>query len=113
MSGVPRAGGQGVCRPADLRPRAFIERAHDYLERPCPVWVFASPADFNAHLGSAGAGEHSAPGRWVVPHRRIADRAAMNLKLPVAPAIKWCTPLRLPWDHHARCDSNDYWCTRV
>ena len=40
--------------------------------------------------------------------RIAADRAAMLALPPVAPAIGWCSSLRLPRDHYIRLDSNDY-----
>jgi transposase len=101
-----------ICRPADPEAKGLIERAHDYLERSfLPGRVFASPADFNAQLGDWLALVNTRTRRALgcAPTDRIyADRAAMLSLPPVAPAVGWCSSLRLPRDYYVRLDSNDY-----
>src|SRR6201993_70107 len=101
-----------ICRPADPEAKGLIERCHDYLERSfLPGRTFASPADFNAQLTAWLAITNTRPRRALgcSPADRIgADRAAMLALPPVAPAVGWCSSLRLPRDHYVRLDSNDY-----
>ncbi|HUO36921.1 MAG TPA: IS21 family transposase [Mycobacterium sp.] len=101
-----------ICRPADPEAKGLIERAHDYLERSfLPGRTFASPADFNAQLADwlALINTRSRRALGCGPSDRIgADRAAMLGLPPVAPAVGWCSSLRLPRDHYVRLDSNDY-----
>ena len=101
-----------ICRPADPEAKGLIERAHDYLERSfLPGRTFASPADFNAQLADWLAIVNTRPRRALgcAPCDRIgADRAAMLALPPVAPAVGWCSSLRLPRDHYVRLDGNDY-----
>ena len=101
-----------VCRPADPEAKGLVERLHDYLERSfLPGRTFASPADFNAQLGSwlarANARHHRSLG--CAPAERVdADRAAMVGLPPVPPVVGWRGSLRLPRDHYVRLDGNDY-----
>ena len=76
-----------------------------------PGRTFASPADFNAQLANWLAIVNTRPRRALgcAPTDRIgADRAAMLALPPVAPAVGWCSSLRLPRDYYVRLDSNDY-----
>jgi len=101
-----------VCRPADPEAKGLIERSHDYLERSfLPGRTFASPADFNTQMTDWLAVANTRTRRVLgcAPADRItADRAAMLALPPVAPAVGWCSSLRLPRDHYIRLDSNDY-----
>ena len=101
-----------ICRPADPEAKGLIERSHDYLERSfLPGRTFASPADFNAQLANWLAIVNTRTRRALgcAPTDRIgADRAAMLALPPVAPAVGWCSSLRLPRDYYVRLDSNDY-----
>lgn len=101
-----------VCRPADPEAKGLIERSHDYLERSfLPGRAFASPADFNAQLADwlALANTRTRRALGCAPSDRIAaDQAAMLALPPVAPAVGWCSSLRLPRDHYLRLDGNDY-----
>ena len=101
-----------ICRPADPEAKGLIERSHDYLERSfLPGRTFASPADFNAQLANWLAIVNTRTRRALgcTPTDRIgADRAAMLALPPVAPAVGWCSSLRLPRDYYVRLDSNDY-----
>jgi transposase len=101
-----------ICRPVDPEAKGLVERLHDYLERSfLPGRTFASPADFNAQLGSwlarANARHHRSLG--CAPAERVdADRAAMVGLPPVPPVVGWRGSLRLPRDHYVRLDGNDY-----
>lgn len=101
-----------VCRPGDPEAKGLIERSHDYLERSfLPGRTFASPADFNAQLADWLAVVNTRTRRALgcAPADRItADRVAMLALPPVAPAVGWCSSLRLPRDHYIRLDGNDY-----
>lgn len=101
-----------VCRPADPEAKGLVERAHDYLERSfLPGRTFASPADFNTQMADwlAVANTRNRRALGCAPADRIdADRAAMLALPPVAPAVGWCSALRLPRDHYIRLDGNDY-----
>jgi len=89
-----------ICRPADPEAKGLVERLHDYLEYLersfLPGRRFASPADFNAQLGSwlarANARHHRSLG--CAPSERVAaDRAAM-IGLPPVPPV---------WAGEGRC----------
>jgi len=101
-----------VCKPADPEAKGLVERANGYLETSfLPGRRFASPADFNAQLAEWTALVNTRTRRALgcAPAERIAaDRAAMLGLPPVAPETGWRNSLRLPRDHYARLDSNDY-----
>ncbi len=101
-----------VCKPADPEAKGLIERAHDYLETSfLPGRSFASPSDFNTQLQQWLAVLNTRQRRALgcAPTDRItADRAAMLVLPPVAPATGWRSSTRLARDHYIRLDSNDY-----
>ena len=101
-----------VCKPADPEAKGLIERAHDYLERSfLPGRAFVSPGDFNTQLQQWLAVVNTRQRRALgcAPTDRItADRAAMLVLSPVAPATGWRSSTRLARDHYIRLDSNDY-----
>ena len=101
-----------VCKPADPEAKGLIERAHDYLETSfLPGRSFASPSDFNTQLQQWLAVLNTRQRRALgcAPTDRItADRAAMLVLPPVAPATGWRSSTRLARDHYVRLDSNDY-----
>jgi transposase len=101
-----------VCKPADPEAKGLIERAHDYLETSfLPGRAFASPVDFNTQLQQWLAVVNTRQRRALgcAPTDRIsADRAAMLVLPPVAPATGWRSSTRLARDHYIRLDSNDY-----
>jgi len=101
-----------VCKPADPEAKGLIERAHDYLETSfLPGRSFASPSDFNTQLQQWLAVVNTRQRRALgcAPTDRItADRAAMLVLPPVAPATGWRSSTRLARDHYVRLDSNDY-----
>jgi transposase len=101
-----------ICRPGDPEAKGVIERAHDYLERSfLPGRTFASPSDFNAQLQGWLERVNQRVRRVLgcAPTKRIvADKAAMLLLPPVAPAIGWRASTRLARDHYIRLDGNDY-----
>jgi transposase len=101
-----------ICNPADPEAKGLIERANGYLETSfLPGRTFASPADFNAQLSAWTALVNTRRRRVLgcAPTERIAaDRAAMLALPPVPPVTGWTSSLRLPRDHYARLDSNDY-----
>lgn len=94
---------------ASPNTRAFIERAHDYLERSfLPGRSFTGPADFHTQLQDWFRVVNARRRRVLgcAPTERIAaDRQAM-LALPPVPPATGLT--RLPRDHYVRIDSNDY-----
>jgi hypothetical protein len=92
-----------VLRPREPEHRGIIERAHDYLETSfLPGRTFTGPGDFNTQLQD-WLQLVNARRRWVLgcaPTERIAaDKAAMLVLPPVAPAIGWRASTRLPRDH--------------
>jgi transposase len=101
-----------ICKPGDPEAKGGIERLHRYLETSfLPGRSFTSPLDFNAQLqawlGIANRRRKRSLG--CAPADRIAaDKAAMLALPPVPPATGWEHTLRLPRDHYARLDSNDY-----
>ena len=101
-----------VLKPAEPEHKGIIERAHDYLERSfLPGRTFEGPGDFNVQmqgwLAQVNARNRRALG--CAPSDRIgADRQAMLMLPPVAPATGWRSSLRLARDHYVRLDSNDY-----
>ena len=101
-----------ICAPADPEAKGLVERANGYLETSfLPGRTFASPADFNTQLDGwlALANDRAKRVLGCAPTARVdADRAAMLSLPPIAPATGWRSSLRLPRDHYARFDSNDY-----
>jgi transposase len=101
-----------VCKPADPEAKGLIERAHDYLERSfLPGRSFTGPADFSTQLQAWLATVNTRPRRALgcAPSDRItADKQAMLVLPPVAPATGWRSSARLARDHYVRLDGNDY-----
>jgi len=101
-----------VLKPREPEHKGIIERAHDYLERSfLPGRGFTGPDDFNTQLQQWLQLVNARPRRALgcAPTDRItADRQAMLVLPPVAPATGWRSSLRLPRDHYVRLDSNDY-----
>jgi transposase len=101
-----------ICKPADPEATGLVERFHDYLETSfLPGRSFSCPADFNNQLQQwltrANARQHRVLG--CRPADRLeADRAAMLALPPVAPVVGARSSQRLPRDHYARLDANDY-----
>jgi transposase len=101
-----------VLKPREPEHKGIIERAHDYLERSfLPGRSFTGPVDFNTQLQQwlqiVNTRQRRALG--CAPTDRItADRQAMLVLPPVAPASGWRASQRLPRDHYIRLDSNDY-----
>ena len=101
-----------VLKPREPEHKGIIERAHDYLERSfLPGRSFTGPDDFNTQLQQWLQLVNARPRRALgcaPTDRIIADRQAMLVLPPVAPATGWRSSLRLPRDHYVRLDSNDY-----
>jgi len=101
-----------VLKAREPEHKGIIERAHDYLERSfLPGRTFTGPGDFNAQLqgwlGLANGRRKRSLG--CAPAERVAaDKAAMLVLPPVAPATGWRASTRLPRDYYVRIDSNDY-----
>jgi transposase len=101
-----------VLKPREPEHKGIIERAHDHLERSfLPGRTFTGPDDFNVQLQDwlAIANGRTKRSLGCAPAERIAaDKAAMMLLPPVAPATGWRASTRLARDHYVRIDSNDY-----
>jgi len=100
-------------RPYDPETKGLVERVNGYLETSfLPGRVFTSPADFNAQLldwltGIANRRVHAAT-RLVPEQALAADRAAMAVLPPVAPAVGTTSTTRLGRDYYVSLAGNAY-----
>jgi transposase len=99
-------------RPYDPESKGVVERRNGYFETSfMPGREFASPADFD-HQFIDWLAKANARVVRTIKARPVdlldADRAAMLLLPPVAPAVGWVNQVRLGRDYYVRLDSNDY-----
>jgi transposase len=100
-------------RPYDPETKGLVERANGYLETSfLPGRVFTSAADFNAQLldwliSIANRRKHAAT-RMVPADALAADRAAMAVLPPLAPATGTVVTTRLGRDYYVSLGGNAY-----
>lgn len=99
-------------KPYDPESKGIVERRNGFFETSfMPGRTFESPADFNTQFAEWLTKANSRVVRTIktTPLERLeADRAAMLLLPPVAPALGWVNRVRLGRDYYVRIDSSDY-----